>query len=68
MLNALVLFKKLLLPNDNPTVRNNYVKMTEHGSDAVISIAALIKAESLNERMTLTGQNADSSTSEAIAA
>jgi hypothetical protein len=54
VLDALTLFKKSMLPNDNPAVRNTYIKMVDHGSNAIVSIVAIIKAESLQEKMTLT--------------
>lgn len=55
VLDALTIFKNSVLPNDKPNVRNTYIKMTDHGSNAMVQLTAIIKAESLQEKMTLGG-------------
>jgi hypothetical protein len=51
---AITLFKRALIPSDNPEIRNTYIKMTDHRSVAVTQLSSIIKNESLNEKMTLT--------------
>ena len=55
VLDALTLYKKSVLPADNPSVRNAYVKMIDHGSNASPMLCSIIKSESLNEKLALTG-------------
>lgn len=57
VLDALTLFKNSVLPNDKPQVRNAYIKMMDHGSNAMVQLTAIIKAESLQEKMTIGGPN-----------
>ena len=42
------------MPADNPPVRNAYVKMMDHRSQAVIQLSSIIRTEALQEKMTLT--------------
>lgn len=53
VVDALALFKRALLPADNAAVRNAYLTSTDHNSNAMVAIAAIIKAESLQEKMTV---------------
>lgn len=55
VLDALTLFKNSVLPNDKPQVRNAYIKMMDHGSNAIVQLTNIIKAESLQEKMTVNG-------------
>lgn len=57
VLDALTAFKNFVLPNDDATTRSGYIKMTDHGSTSMIQLAEIIKAESLQEKMTLNGPN-----------
>lgn len=44
-----------MLPNDQPNVRNAYIKMMDHGSNAVVQLTTIIRAESLQEKMAIGG-------------
>ena len=50
---ALLLFKKSLLPTDNIDIRNAYIKMRDHGSQAIVILVGNLRAETLQEKMTL---------------
>lgn len=54
---ALVLFKKSLLPSDNNQIRNGYIKLRDHRSHAVVSLVAILRTEALQEKMTLRSVN-----------
>ena len=51
---ALVLFKRSLLPTDNPTVRNTYIKTHDHRSNSIVVLSGILRTEALTEKMTLT--------------
>ena len=44
---ALILFKKSLLPSDNSSVRNAYIKMKDHRSNAIVTLVGSLRAETL---------------------
>jgi hypothetical protein len=54
---AITLFKRALIPADNPNIRNMYIKMNDHGSVGVVQLTTIIKSESLLEKMTLSSTN-----------
>lgn len=49
-----MLFKRSLLPQDDQNVRNEYIKMMDHRSTAIISLCTNLRSEALQEKMTLT--------------
>jgi hypothetical protein len=66
VIEALTLFKQALLPADNANIRNDFLQSVDHGSNAMVAITAIIKAESLQEKMTLGNpmrQSGDNNTS-----
>ena len=44
---ALILYKKTLLPSDNATVRNSYIKFKDHRSGAIVILARILKNEAM---------------------
>jgi len=67
VLDALTLFKKSVLPAENPTIRNAYVKMIDHGSNAAPQLCSIIKTESLNEKLAITGNVRNGNQSRSVA-
>jgi len=64
---ALVAFKKSLLPTDNNNVRNGYIKMKDHRSQAIVHLVGILRTEALQEKMTLrTSGGTFSPSSEAV--
>ena len=55
---ALLLFKKSVLPTDNIDIRNAYIKMRDHGSQAIVILVGNLRAETLQEKMTLRSSTA----------
>lgn len=49
--DAIILFKKALIPQDQPNVRNAYLKMTEHKSPAIATLTGILKNESMAEKL-----------------
>ena len=50
---ALMLFKKTLLPTDNANVRNGYIKFREHRSNGIVTLVTILKNEAMQEKMML---------------
>ena len=44
---ALLLYKKTLLPTDNATVRNGYIKFRDHRSNGIVTLVNILKNEAM---------------------
>lgn len=54
---AIATFNAILMPPDNNFIRNYYLSMKTHGSNAIIHLATILKSEALLEKMTITAPN-----------
>lgn len=50
---ALLLFKKQLVPSDKIVIRNQYTKLKDHRSEAVVYMSNLLKNEAFSEKILL---------------
>ena len=53
---ALMLYKKTLLPTDNANVRNGYIKFRDHRSNGIVTLVNILKNEAMQEKMFLSNQ------------
>ena len=53
---ALMLYKKTLLPPNNADVRNSYIKFRDHRSNGIVSLVNIVKSEAMQEKMVLSNQ------------
>lgn len=54
---AIASFNEVLLPQDNNVIRNIYIKMQNHGSEAIYHLTGILKSEALLEKMTIKTPN-----------